>query len=323
MTPFEILESLLFVKKLRLHVMDESPVFILGYWRTGTTYLHRLMIQNQQLGYLNFFQSFFPKTYLTTERVLTPLIRFLLSVFDYQHPAHSVPLKVEFPFEEDISLALSFDENAFSLAHIAPSFFTECFEKYIQLTDPLVREGFKRSYLELVRKLSFANAGKRLVLKSPANYARISTLLELFPKAKFIVLRRNPYEVFPSNVNFWKTLRPHALEPITDEFIEKNVLETYVKMHELHLSQVGMIPAEQLIQIQYEELKKNPLEVVSQISTKFNITWDEVGQQNLKKFIHENHNVISTEYGKIPADTIRKVTGHWKNQIEVLGYETI
>ena len=66
-------------------------------------------------------------------------------------------------------------------------------------------ERWKRAFLWFLKCLTLRNP-KRIVLKFPGHTARIRTLLEMFPKAKFLHIVRNPYVLFPSTVNLWKRL---------------------------------------------------------------------------------------------------------------------
>jgi omega-hydroxy-beta-dihydromenaquinone-9 sulfotransferase len=49
------------------------PLFILGHWRSGTTYLHNLLAQDEQFAYPNTWQALSPHTFLSTERYSTIL----------------------------------------------------------------------------------------------------------------------------------------------------------------------------------------------------------------------------------------------------------
>ncbi|TFG37549.1 MAG: sulfotransferase, partial [Candidatus Aminicenantes bacterium] len=62
------------------------------------------------------------------------------------------------------------------------------FDRYVMFEDvsPTVVEKWQAIYLRFLKKLTFSSGGKRLLLKNPANTARIRVLLELFPDAKFI-----------------------------------------------------------------------------------------------------------------------------------------
>jgi len=57
------------------------------------------------------------------------------------------------------------------------------------------------SFLFFLRKLTVRHGRKRLLLKSPVHTGRVKLLLELFPKAQFIYVHRDPYTVFKSACN--------------------------------------------------------------------------------------------------------------------------
>src|SRR5437879_2949234 len=59
--PFRLLEHLRFDRAVNNLNIDEPPVFILGHWRSGTTYLHNLMCEDAQMGYVTTYQGIFPE----------------------------------------------------------------------------------------------------------------------------------------------------------------------------------------------------------------------------------------------------------------------
>ena len=65
---------------------------------------------------------------------------------------------------------------------------------------------WQQSFLWFLRKVTFACSARRtspgwpqgpqpLLIKSPVHTARISTLLQMFPDARFIFIHRDPLEV--------------------------------------------------------------------------------------------------------------------------------
>ena len=64
---------------------------------------------------------------------------------------------------------------------------------------------WQRTLDTFLRMVTFRNP-RRLVLKSPPHTARIKILQEMFPGALFLHIVRDPYVVFPSTVNLWKSL---------------------------------------------------------------------------------------------------------------------
>ena len=55
-----------------------SPIFILGHWRSGTTYLHQLLALEERFAFPNLYQVSYPHIFLSTETASTRLTRFLL-----------------------------------------------------------------------------------------------------------------------------------------------------------------------------------------------------------------------------------------------------
>src|SRR6478672_3406893 len=56
----------------------EPPVFILGHWRSGTTLLHELLVQDPRHGYPNTCQCFDPCHFLLTERLIRRYFNWVL-----------------------------------------------------------------------------------------------------------------------------------------------------------------------------------------------------------------------------------------------------
>ena len=85
-------------------VVVPPPLFILGHYRSGTTHLQHLLTLNRAFAYPNLYQSFFPHTFLSTERYLAPLVQLALVRRRFQD---RVPLSVKSPMEDEIALCVS------------------------------------------------------------------------------------------------------------------------------------------------------------------------------------------------------------------------
>lgn len=59
-SPFQLLDRVIVACRKPFIKQDSEPVFIIGHWRSGTTYLHYLMAKDQQFGYLSLYQAFLP-----------------------------------------------------------------------------------------------------------------------------------------------------------------------------------------------------------------------------------------------------------------------
>ena len=56
-TPFHWIELILYKQKIKSHKIKHPPVIILGYWRSGTTYLQRMLTVNKKTTYLSLYES--------------------------------------------------------------------------------------------------------------------------------------------------------------------------------------------------------------------------------------------------------------------------
>ncbi len=56
----------------------ESPLFVLGHWRSGTTYLHNLLAIDRRFAFPNTYQFSFPHIFLSTEAIRARIIGFFL-----------------------------------------------------------------------------------------------------------------------------------------------------------------------------------------------------------------------------------------------------
>src|SRR6478735_5335504 len=72
--PFRWIELLMHERKIIKHHLNEDPVFIIGHYRSGTTYLQRLFMQCDGLGYMSIFQSALPEIMLLFEKWFTPVL---------------------------------------------------------------------------------------------------------------------------------------------------------------------------------------------------------------------------------------------------------
>jgi len=108
--------------------------------------------------------------------------------------------------------------------------------------------------------------GKRFVSKNPPHTARIKYLLDLYPNAKFIYIDRNPYEVISSTFAFYKGVLPGIqLQNIDEEKLMQDILWVYKGLYEKYQKDKIKIPSENLLEIKYSDLIKNPKSTVKKI----------------------------------------------------------
>ena len=249
-------------KRIRQHTLPKDPVFILGFYRSGTSYLHQLLTKDDRFGYHSNFQMVFPDIMLSCEKWMSPAFEFIFRLFKLQDTVHRVPLSFRFPGEEDVAMTTSLNPRGAQWGYFFPKKMNEYFQKYVLFENIPASEVevWKKEFVFLLKKISLANHKKQLVLKSPPNTARIKLLLSLFPDAKFIFIHRNPYEVYVSNKRFWKvTQHVYALGGTRSVDVNSIILDTYSKMMHRYLLEKDLIPDGQLMELPYEDFIQNPV----------------------------------------------------------------
>ena len=57
-SPFQLIDKIIFFFK-RNNQKIRDPIFIVGHWRSGTTMLHNLLSLNNNIGFINTYNSLF------------------------------------------------------------------------------------------------------------------------------------------------------------------------------------------------------------------------------------------------------------------------
>ncbi len=61
-----VVEDLFFARKVKNTVVEQEPLFIIGFWRSGTTLLHNLMARDRRVAFPNSYEMLFPHHFLLT-----------------------------------------------------------------------------------------------------------------------------------------------------------------------------------------------------------------------------------------------------------------
>ena len=97
------------------------------------------------------------------------------------------------------------------------------------------------------------------MLKSPPHTARIPTLLELFPDARFVHIVRDPRVVFPSTVNLWMSMaRNHGLRRPVWPGLEEKVLREFRVIYDRLEEARPLLKPGRFHELRYEELVLDP-----------------------------------------------------------------
>jgi len=158
------------------------------------------------------------------------------------------------------------------------------------------------------------------VLKSPTNTFRLPTLARMFPKAKWINLVRNPFAVFSSTVRLWQSLyEAYGYQKPRYEGLQEEVLETFTRMHARLEATRGLVAAEAISDVRYEDLVSEPVPTLRRIYEALQLGEHEIVQPAVERYLADRSGY--TPQGHIIespwADKIRQ---RWRPYFERYGY---
>jgi omega-hydroxy-beta-dihydromenaquinone-9 sulfotransferase len=308
--PLRWIELLVYERKINRHRVNRQPIFILGHYRSGTTYLQRLFMQDDRLGYMSIFQSALPEIMLCFEKLLTPVLQFFCNVFKVKNPFHRIPFTWKFPGEDDVGMIAMLNAAAAQWGILFPRSMPYYFNKR--------NERWKKDYVYLLKKISLQNDGRRLVLKSPPNTARIKELLELFPQASFVFIHRNPLDIYASTKRFWQVITKHyVLGKSNKADIPKMILTHYKTMMNRYLQYKELVPEGQLAEVAYNDLVQDPLGTMRSVYKQLRLPGIGHCIDDMQNFIHEQRSYrrldhkLSKEETAMVQDKLGKLANQW------------
>mgnify|MGYP001279704696 CR=1 FL=1 len=314
-------EKVFYKERFNTVTSEEPPVFIVGFWRSGTTLLHSLMCQDPRAGYVTTFQAVFPNLVLTRNKWMK---RFANWALPKKRPFDSYPMDMDFPQEEEFGLMSLQPKSIYKIFYF-PKDCNDIHESdlYFERLSDVSRNLWKKEYLNFIDRAMINTGGERYVSKNPCNIFRIRTLIELFPDARFIFLYRNPYTVVESLCRFVNAVLPgselqHLEGGLPREYftrLYKDSLNEYMKVKE-------RIKPGNLMEIRYEEFKERPVEFLCGIYTKFNIPGIEKALPGMEAYLENNHPDTSTTY-PIAHETYHLVNEYAGDIVRKLGYPIV
>ena len=316
-TPFRIYERLRFDKKVE-DVEVALPIFIVGHFRSGTTFLHYLMGQDNNLAYVSTFETMGPWVFLGSEKIFKEVVS---SHLPEKRPMDDLEMEVNLPYEEEYAIG---NLSPFSFYHgwYFPKKLDYYFRRYVLFegVDEKVKQGWKNTYIYLLKKMSYKYSGKNVLLKSPVNTGRIKLLLETFPDAKFVHICRNPYKVYLSTWRLYKSILPiFSFQHADYEAVDRFILDFYKEVYRRYFSEKGLIPKGNLVEVRYEDFVKKPVYTLKTVYKTLKIKGFEQAKPAFERYVKLHEDYQPYTY-KIDESIRKKVYDEWGFAFKEFGY---
>ena len=308
--PGRIYESIKYDQRIESHELAEDPIFVLGHWRSGTSFLQELLNLDDRHATCSLFQSLFPECALSAQSWMPGLIDRLASTFRLRYPIQDRPLRSWLPAEEEIAMMCMTDGDSSNWGQIFPT-------RMRQRTDDA--DEWLDGYRFIVNKLSIAHDNRRLVLKSPMNTARLPLLSAAYPNAVFIHIHRHPLDVFASSRRLWNMiLRQSALQRLPTEEIDQLILDVYEDIMRRYLDDRESADRSRLVEVCLEELKGDPVAVLGNAYATLGL--GALPVDSIRDFVRDTP-APSAKPRSIDPQMEQRVRSQWDFAFDAWGYE--
>lgn len=247
----------------------ERPIFIVGWWRTGTTFLHNLLALDPANRVPKTWELWFPTPELEDRErdiALRQQKTFkLLKLSRWLVPEQSTAHHIEVDGPEE---CLHFLENQFVSTTLMIAF---CAHEYGHW---LLEQDMSKTYEYLKLQyqiLQWHTPGRRWIFKCPFHLLHLETLLDTFPNAELIFTHRDVLKAVPSacsmsTITTAKFIRNPDLHALGDFWVDMyrqgidRAKDTRNKLDPAHMLDIDM-----------HELTSDPKKIVEKIYERFRI----------------------------------------------------
>jgi len=314
LSPLTALQERKYNKLLANKPLENPPLFILGHWRSGTTFVHNIFAQDKHFGYTTTYQALFPHYIMALQGLFKPFMKF---VMPDKRPTDNMELAPDLPQEEEFVLTNMTACNFYNFWFF-PDKMQELCDRFLTFRNITHQEQqeFIQTFEKVIKISLWNTGGTQFLSKSPPNTGRVKFLSEAFPEARFIYLMRNPYTVFESTRAFFlNTIQQLQFNSITEEEMEQNILQNYMKLYHAYKERKKSLRPDLLYEVRFEDIEEDALAITEDIYRKLNIPgWDEA-RPAIEKYIHSKAGYKKNSYEYQPR-TIQLVNEHWSEALD-------
>ena len=297
--------------------VEHDPIFIVGHWRSGTTYLHELLSLDDRFASPTTYQCFAPHHFLLSEDLVTRYGNFLLP---HRRPMDNVDAGWSRPQEDEFALCILGAPSPYLRMAFPNRDAPHLDMLNMDDVDEAVRDQWRAAFEQNVRLLTYRHQ-KQLIMKSPPHTGRVELLSQMYSRARFIHIVREPYTLFASSRRLWKSLDDvQGLQVPRHEQLDEYILEAMERMYHGFQSQRARMDSSKIFDIHYEDLVVDP---VGQLAAAYESL--DLGDFKRVAPLIEAETARQVEYKtnhyELPVETKRQVRQRWSMYFEEYGYD--
>lgn len=273
-------------------ILDQKimePIFILGLPRSGTTFLHNLLAQDQANLVPRCWQTIYPYPLGGRPTAPDPRRRLVSRQFagfirlapdlSSLHPLEADAAQECIEITGQVMRSLRFDTT-----HYVPS--------YARWLDATGHHEAYRFHKRFLQHLQHQNGPGRWILKSPDHIFALDALVETYPDARCVFVHRDPLEVLSSVAALTEILRQPFTRYVDRAQIGQQVADRWALGSKLLIEASKRLNAspEKALHLRYRSLVRDPIGVVATIYRHFGLVLSPEAEARMSHFIDERPN---------------------------------
>lgn len=319
LTPMRIIHKFKARRIVRNTKIAKDPIFIIGNYRTGTTFLITMLSKDRSRGYVSNLLGYTFSMFLAVPKLSRRLVD--ASLPEYR-PMDNIKMGSDEPTEDEYCLG-TYSKYGYYHGMIFPKKFKDLARYHSFEGLKKDAEKWQGQYDHLLRILTHIYGGRQLFLKNPAIAFRVKYILKRYPDAKFIFTKRNPYTLYASNLHYYRKVVPlYTLQNYTEEMLKKEILDHYSEMVDKVEEARSIIPDGNFLEIKYEDFIHDPMPFMKQIYKQFKLNGWEKARPDFQAHFDAQAEYRPNDF-LIADEVIRTVNEHWGKILKIQGYEKI
>lgn len=286
--------------------LDPTPIFIVSNYRSGSTFLHRLLLRDDQNTCLKAWEIYFAPA-ITHRKFLrlinhisrligNPIERLIKAVDKSLNDIYSMHKTGLFTYEQDSQLFYHI-WSSYNLFAIFP--FLDLSKKYIHYDQAVPKDKQIKDftyYRSVLRRHQSLYPGKRYISKNPDFSPAVETIQEMFPNAKFINLVRPPEKMIPSTINLWASNwraygSPKENYPLKD-VLKEMIIHWYCYPQE----RLSKLPPDRYQVVNFDRFVNNPKKEIGRVYAQFGLNLSEEYEKILEDETTEARNYMGKNH---------------------------
>lgn len=288
-------------------VVIQKPLFILGNYRSGSTFLHRLFSKDKSLFTsmrtvdIFFMPSITQKVILKSLskidlRLGGPFAKAIKKADDGSFGKVQIHQVSLFQPEEDENV-LFHTWSTFFIVFLFP--FLEEFETFLafdQKMPQIKQDKIMAFYKAAIQRHLYLNKndGLAFISKSPANSPKIRAIIQTFPDARLLYLARNPLDMLPSTVSWLSYAWRQFNDPSQKYIFQDQTLAMAKYWYSYPLEVIDHSESKTIAVVNYDELINDPEKQITHIFTQFGYNESPGFKKIIKKAVKETLDYSST-----------------------------